>query len=47
MGKAGENVWGYYCEVDAVCFGMWKCMMVNAVQILNIIIVICSREYVT
>lgn len=22
VGKAGENVWGDYCEVDAVCFGM-------------------------
>lgn len=22
VGKASENVWGDYCEADAVCFGM-------------------------
>lgn len=22
MGKAGENVWSDYCEVDTVCFGV-------------------------
>lgn len=47
MGKTDENVQGDHCEAGAVCFGMWKHMMVNVVQTLNTVISICSREYVT
>lgn len=43
MRKAGENVWGDYCEVDAIYFGMEKCTVVTVVQVFKTVIFICSR----